>query len=170
MLGAPLSAAYRHTSEINHVEQVCVGQFSRKVEADQIERRRRPMCVEREQRNISVAQKTFEIGPRGVGPLGYRVRILVKDFVENLQALIRQPDLIGVGVRQQPRHLVGSMVRGTSSVLEADVASRLRHLGQEGLQLGPNIVHEPLMLPGAPPTTGTGAYGRSRQGLERPRR
>ncbi|CAB4948545.1 unannotated protein [freshwater metagenome] len=143
VLRSAVGAAHRHAGEINHVEKVRVGELGRKVEADEIEQSRRAMTVEREQRNVLIAKETLEVGPRGIGPLGYRMRILVEDFVKNLQTLIGQTDFVGVGVRQQPCHLVGGMVRGTSSVLKADVASRFRHLGQEGLQLGPHIGHDP---------------------------
>ena len=143
MLRSTVGASHWYASQINHVEQVRVGEFSRKVESDEIEQPCRSMTVERKQRNVSIAKETFKVGPRCVGPLSHRVWIFVENFVEDLKALIGQTDFVGVGVRQQPRHLLGGMARGTSSLLKADVASRFRYLGQEGLQLGPHIGHDP---------------------------
>ena len=42
-----------------------------------------------------------------VGPLGDGVGALVQQLVEDLQALVGQPDLVGVGIEQQPGHLAG---------------------------------------------------------------
>jgi hypothetical protein len=43
-------------------------------------------------------QLGLEVGPGGVGALGDRVVALVEDLVEDLQALVGQADLVGVGV------------------------------------------------------------------------
>src|SRR5207253_539783 len=66
---------------------------------------------------------------------------LVEDLVQDLEALVRQAHLVGVGVDQQPGHPVAAMGRGASAVLTADVAGGLLHLGQERLDPRPERAH-----------------------------
>ena len=51
-----------------------------------------------------LAHEGLKVTPRGVAAFGGRVRAFIQNLIENLQSLIRKPDLIGVGVDEQPVH------------------------------------------------------------------
>ncbi len=88
-----------------------------------------------------------------IGALGHGVAPLVQDLVEDLQPLVGQPDLIGVGVDEQPGQRPGPVVEilgPFGAELTADVAGRLFDLVEEGLDLRPEGLHVPRD-PTAPP-------------------
>ena len=69
--------------------------------------------VSTENRGTSaLAQQRLEIAPRRVRAFGDGVVAFVEDLVEDLQPLVGQPDLVGVGVGEQPRHPVFRRVGG----------------------------------------------------------
>ena len=68
--------------------------------------------LDREQGDAVRAQLGFEVDPRRVGPFGRRVIAFVENLVEDLEALVGQADLVGVGVDEQPRDLVRPMFGG----------------------------------------------------------
>ena len=131
----------RHPGQVDAVEQVGVDELGRQVEGQQVEGPGRAVRVDREQRQLMRPEHALHVGPRGVGALGRRVGPLVEDLVEDLQALVGQPDLVGVGVDQQPGRLVGAVVGGLAAVLAPDVAGRLLDPGQQGFELWPDRVH-----------------------------
>ncbi len=137
MLGPTVRGPHRHAREVDAVEDVRVHELGREVERDQVELTRRAVRVDREQRQLVTAQQRLEIEPRRVRALGDRVVALVQDLVEDLQPLVGQTDLVGIGVDEQPRHLPGVVVGSQGAVFATDVASRLLHLGQERLEPGP---------------------------------
>ena len=143
MLGPAVGRPHRDAGEVDAVEHVRVDELGRQVEGEEVELAGRAVRVDREQRQAVLAQQRLEIGPRRVGALGHRVGPLVEDLVEDLQALVGQADLVGVGVRQQPRHLVGTVVWGLCAVLAADVASRLGTRGRSGSSWGQIEVMSP---------------------------
>ncbi len=77
------------------------------------------------------AQERIEVAPRRVRAFGDGVVALVQDLVEDLQPLVGQADLVGVGVSEQPRHPVFVVPGGCGTVFAPDVSSRLLHPGQE---------------------------------------
>jgi hypothetical protein len=87
--------------------------------------------VHAEQRQAALAQQRLEVHPRRVRALGERVVALVEDLVQDLQPLVGQTDLVGIGIDEKPRHPVGSPAGRDGAVLTPDVAGRLLHLGQE---------------------------------------
>src|SRR6266545_4756829 len=82
----------------------------------------------------------------------------VEDLVEDLQALVGEPDLVGVRIYEQPRRDVRGMLGDHGAVLAADVTRRLLHPGQEGLELGPDRRHVRHEATGAGPTARSGGY------------
>ena len=151
MLGAPVGGAHRHAGQVDAVEQVGVDELGRQVERQQVEGAgRRGGCRPRTAADRAARSTRLEVGPRGVGALGDRVGALVEDLVEDLQALVGQPDLVGVGVDEQPRHLVGAVLGGLAAVLAPDVAGRLLDPGQQGFELWPDRVSSSGRLPDTP--------------------
>ncbi len=152
VLGTPVGRPHRHTGEVDAVQHVRVDELGRQVESDQVEVGRRPVRVDREERQIAGAQLRLEVDPWGVGPFRHRIGALVQDLVQDLQALVGQADLVGVGVNEQPGDLAGAVLGTDRTVLEPDVASGFLDLGQQGFELGPKIGHFARSLPA--PRTG----------------
>ena len=137
----PIGRPHRHPGQIDAVEHVGVGELGREVEGDHVEVRSRAVALQREQREPLGPHERLEVDPGRVRALGQGVGPLVEDLIEDLQALVGQADLVGVGVGEQPRHRPGPVERGLHPVLAADVAGRFRHSGQQLLQPGPQVGH-----------------------------
>ena len=71
-----------------------------------------------------------DVEPGRVGAFGDRVVALVEDLVEDLEPLVGQPDLVGVGVDEEPGEVGGPVLRPEAAPLHPDVASRLLDPGQ----------------------------------------
>ncbi len=93
------------------------------------------MGVDGELRDGVLAHERLEIGPHAVGALGKNVVALVEHLVEDLQALVRQPDLVGVRIHQRPAHRGAVPVLDGRVQLAADVLHRLAHQRQQRLEL-----------------------------------
>ena len=132
--------------QVDQVEDVRVDELGREVERQHVEIACRAVRVDGEQRQSVLTEQRLEVGPRGVGPLGHGVGPLVQDLIQDLQALVGQPDLVRVGVGQQPGHLRLVVHGRLRSVFAADVAGRLLDLGEQRLELGPES-HDPGSLP-----------------------
>ncbi len=150
MLGSALIGSHRHTRQIDAVEHVGVDEFGRQVEGHDVEVGCRAVGVDREEGEAVLAQQRLQVDPGSIGALGHRIVTLVEDLIEDLQPLVGQPDLVGVGVGEEPRHLVRGVARRLGTVFAADVAGRFLHLAQKGLELGPETGHRPPMVPEAP--------------------
>ena len=127
VLGTPLGRPHRHPGQVDGVEQVRIRQLGRQVERQHVELAGGTVRVDREQRDALAPHDRLEVGPRVVGPLGGGVVALVEDLVEDLQALVGQADLVGVGVGEQPRHEMPGMTRPLRAELQPDVACGLLH-------------------------------------------
>ncbi len=131
----------RHTGQIEAVEDVGVGELGRQVERDRVELGGRGVVLDREPRDALVTHDRLEVAPRGVGTVGASVVAFVDDLVEDLQPGVGQPDLVGVGIGEQPAHeiVVGGLA--LDALLAADVASRLLHERQMGFERSPDRRH-----------------------------
>ena len=67
--------------------------------------------VDREERHRVLAQRAVEVEPGRVGTLGDGVGAFVEDLVEDLEPLVGEPDLVGVGVDEQPGDRAGPVHR-----------------------------------------------------------
>ena len=118
-------ATNRHASKVEAVQYVRVDELGRQVERNDIEVSGAAMGVDREQWQAMFAQQDFEVGPWRIGPLRHCVLTLVEDLVQDLQALIGQADLVGVGIGKQPRHHAIVILRRYCPVFATDIASGL---------------------------------------------
>ncbi len=134
---------HRHPGQVDEIEHVGVDELGRQVEGQHVEVAGGQVVLDREERDPGRAHGRLHVHPRGVGALGRRVGTLVEDLVEDLQPLVGQADLVGVGVDQQPGHDVGAVLRCECAQLAADVAGRLGDLGQQRLDLWPEGLHLP---------------------------
>ena len=104
------------------------------------------MVLKGEERDVGRPHGRLHVHPGGVGPLGNGIVSLVEDLVEDLQTLVGQADLVGVGIDEQPRDRSVGVLGDLGSQFSTDIAGRLGDLGQEGLHTGPEGLHLPQHL------------------------
>ena len=88
----------RNAGEIERFEEVRHSHLVRHVHADNVERGHRRCTLERQQRNPRLAHGIAHIGPRHVAALTGNALGLIKDVIENGDALVGQTDLIHVRI------------------------------------------------------------------------
>jgi hypothetical protein len=142
VLGPTVRRPDGHAGEVDHLQDVGVDELSGEVEGEQVEVVGGAVGVGREQRDAVPAEQPVEVPPRCVRAFGERVGPLVEDLVEDLQPLVGQPDLVGVGIGEQPRHPARPVAGGDRAVLAADVTSRLLHLSEERFDPRPERGHD----------------------------
>jgi hypothetical protein len=122
--------------EVEGLEQVGVAELGGEADAEDVEVADGAVGVDGELADAGLAHEGREVGPDGVGALGQGVGALVEHLVEDHEALVGQPHLVGVGVHQRP--VDGDVVPGLDLgvQLAADVLDGLLHLGQQGLETG----------------------------------
>ncbi len=124
----------RDAGEVERGEQVGVAELGGEADAEQVEGADRAVRVDGELGDAVLAHQRLEVGPHRVGALGQRVGALVEHLVEDLHALVGQPDLVGVGVHQRPADGDRVPVLDPRVQLAADVLDRLADLGQQRLE------------------------------------
>ena len=126
----------RDAGEVERLEQVGVAELGGEADAEQVEVADGAVAVDGELRDAVLAHEAGEVGPDGVGALGQGVGALVEHLVQDHQALVGQPHLVGVGVHQRP--VDGGVVPGLDLgvQLTADVLDRLLDLSQQRLEAG----------------------------------
>jgi hypothetical protein len=141
--GGAILVADRHTGEVHAVEHVGVDELGRQVEREDVEVARGTVRVDAEQRHPVAPQGALHVEPGRVRTLGDRIRSFVQDFVEDLQPLVGEPDLVGVRIDQEEGDLSGGPRGPDGAPLHTDVASRLLNPGQERLDPRPQVGHSP---------------------------
>ncbi len=135
IVGAAIGGVQRSTSQIDHVEHVGEHELARQVEGEDVEVGGGAVGIDAEQRNAGSPQLPIQIGPGGIRALGERIGAFVQDFVEDLEPLVGQTDLVGIGVSEEPGHrvpVVELVVAGSDgTVFAADVTSWFLHPGQK---------------------------------------
>ena len=127
----------RDAGEVERREHVRVAQLGGERHPEDVERADRAVAVDRELRDGVLAHELLQVRPHRVGALGQGVGALVEDLVEDHDALVGQPDLVGVGVHQRPAdgRVAGDVpVLHLAVQLTADVLDRLAHQRQEQLE------------------------------------
>ena len=126
----------RDARQVEGLEQVGVAQFGGEADAEQVEVADGAVAVDGELRDAVLAHEGGEVRPDGVGALGQGVGALVEHLVQDHQALVGQPHLVGVGIHQRPVH-GGVVPRFDLGVeLTADVLDRLLDLCQQRFEAG----------------------------------
>ncbi len=124
----------RDAREVEGGEHVGVAELGGEAQAEHVERLDRAVGVHGELRHLVLAHQRFEVRPDAVRPLGEHALALVEHLVEDHDALVRQADLVGVGVHQRPVDVAGVPVLDGRVELAADVLDRLLDVREEGLQ------------------------------------
>ncbi len=135
----PVVVADGHAREIDEVQQVRVDELGREVEGEDVEVVRGPVRVDAEEREARGAHRGLHIGPRCVGALGTGAGALVEQFVEDLEPLVGQPDLVSVGVDQEKCSPAGAVFGRQAALFHSDVASGLLNPGQERFDPRPQV-------------------------------
>ena len=145
----------RDAGQVDEVDDIGVHELGRQVEGQDVERPRREVTLDAEERDPLAPHGCLHVDPRCVRPLGQRVGPFVEDLVENLESLIGEADLVGVGVHQEPSHLPVSVFGVLGPLLTPDVAGWLGDRGQHVLDPGPQTLHRshPTGRSGTLPTT-----------------
>ena len=121
----------RNAGEIERLEKVCHSHLVRHVHTDDVERGHGRCALERQQRNPRLAHGIAHIGPRYVAALAGNALGLIKDVVENGDALVGQTDLIHVRI-DHAAAIVGIGLRERAPLV-VDIATRLLDLGEQRL-------------------------------------
>ena len=129
-----VGSAQRDAGEIEGGEQVGVAELGGEADAEQVEGCDRTVAVDGELRHAVLAHQRLEVGPDAVRPLGQDAVALVEDLVQDLQALVGEPDLVRVRVHQRPADLAGVPVLDDGVELAADVLDRFAHQREQRLQ------------------------------------
>jgi hypothetical protein len=87
-----------HSGQIDEVEDVGVDELGRKIEGQDVEASGWQVSLDGEERNFGRPHGSLHVHPGCIRAFGGRVGALVQDLVEDLEALIGQADLVGVGV------------------------------------------------------------------------
>ena len=132
----PVRREDRDAGEVERLEQVRVAELGGEADAEQVEVADGAVAVDGELRDAVLPHQPGQVRPDGVGALGEGVGALVEHLVQDHQALVGQPDLVGVGVHERPVHgdVVPRLDLGVQ--LTADVLDRLLDLGQQRLEAG----------------------------------
>ncbi len=143
MRGRPVVVADGHAREVDQVEQVRVHELGRQIEGEHVEVGGGAVGVDAEQRYARRAHGRLHVGPGRVGAFGHRVVALVQELVEDLQPLVGEPDLVGVGIDQEKGRPAAPMAgRQTARLrphLHTDVASGLLNPGQQRFYPRPQV-------------------------------
>ncbi len=141
--GRPVLVADGHAREVDQVQEVRVDELGREVEGEDVELGRGAVRVDAEQRHPGRAHRRLHVGPRRVGALGHRVFALVDELVEDLQPLVGEPDLVGIGIDQEKGRpaapMAGRQVARLRPHLHTDVASGLLNPGQQRFYPRPQV-------------------------------
>src|SRR5579875_3250139 len=133
----PRRRAQRHPPELEHGEQVRVGELVLEAEADHVEVREREPALERDERQSPRAQERLEVGPGRVDALGGHVRAAIQDLVEDLEAEVGLGDLVDLRERERKPQRRALEVLADGTPLVAEVAPGLLDQRQEALVLRP---------------------------------
>ena len=126
-----VGSANRNLREIDQLEYVRVRELGLQRDTEQVDIAHGAPRLERKQRHVVATHGVGHVRPRAVDALGRGVGAVVDQAVEDLQRLIRDPDLVRIGVGEgdlDRRIGLDGLVR-----LAADVARRLLDLRQKAL-------------------------------------
>ena len=140
VLRATVLGPHRDAGEVEALEHVRVDELGGEVEGDHVEaRRRRGGCRPRRAAPTTGRISAVDVEPGRVGAFGERIVAFVEDLVEDLEPLVGQADLVGVGIDEEPGGEVWPVLRPEAAPLHPDVASGLLDPGQEGFHPWPEV-------------------------------
>ena len=139
MLGATVLGSDRDAGEVEALEHVGVHELGGEPEGHHVEAAGVVVGVDREQRHRGAPHLGRHVQPGRVGAFGERIVAFVEDLVQDLEPLVGQADLVGVGIDEEPGGEVWPMLRPEAPPLHPDVPSGLLDPGQEGFHPWPEV-------------------------------
>ena len=101
---AAVAGAWGNTREVEHVEDVGVGQLVLEGEAEDVEIAQGVAGLEAPEGNAIAAHLRFHVGPGGEGAFADNVVVGVEEVVEDAETHVRHADVVGIGVGQGDAH------------------------------------------------------------------
>ena len=95
-----IGRAHRHSREVEHVEDVGVGQLIGQRDANGVELAQGRARLQREQRQAPRSQLLLHVRPGREAPLGREVGMTVENVVEDLQPEMGHPEFVAVGIAE----------------------------------------------------------------------
>ena len=124
IIQCPVLGQERDTAQIQHVEDVGVGHFIKKGEAQQVEFLQGPGIFQAGEHQAPFPHLLFHIHPGSKGPFRCHAGQLVEDFIEDLVAQVAHPDFVGVWKGQAEGHFRFTFRLDDAAELHAGVAGR----------------------------------------------
>ena len=124
----------RNAREIEGGQHVGVAKLGGERDAHEVELTDGSVVFDAELRHAVLAHQRLEVGPHRIGALAQDICLLVEDFVQDRDTLVRRADLVGVGVHQCPADVHGVPVFDNRVDLAADVLHRLADERQQLLE------------------------------------
>ena len=134
----PVLAAQGQPGQIQHVQHSGIGHLVAHREADHIEGAHRVAGLQGEEGEAGGAHLLLHIGPGGEDPLAPHAGHVVEHPVEDAEAQVAHPDLIGVGEAEGEAEVHLVFVFHHRVVLAAGVAGGLLNAGQDAFQ---SLIH-----------------------------
>ncbi len=125
----------RDAREVQGGEHVRVAQLGGEAEPEHVERADGAVAVHGELGHVVLAHQLFEVGPDAVRALREDALALVEYLVEDHDALVGEPDLVGIGVHQGPADVTAVPVLDGGVQLTADVLDGLLHMREQSFEL-----------------------------------
>jgi hypothetical protein len=122
----------RDATQVQHLQDVGVGELELQREAHDVEVAQRPPRLEREQRHLVLAELRLHVGPHRVAALGQELRVRVDEPVQDLVAKVAHPDLVHVGEAEEDAAADRVPVLVDLAGLAAQVLGGALHLVEEG--------------------------------------
>ena len=131
MPGIPLGRAHGDAGELQHIEDRREGQLVLEGESQDVEAGQGKAGLVTAQRDAVLPEERLGVHPGGVGPLCQDLRPGVQQLIEDLEAQVRHPDLIGIGKRQSHPDVDLRRVFHRRVPLPGDVSRGLADEGQD---------------------------------------
>ena len=122
---AAIRRAERDAAEVHHREDVAVRELVLEREADDGEVAQRPGRLDGDEREAARRELRLHVDPRRIAALRERARVVVEDFVEDLEAEVAHPDVVDIRESEADGGLDGGPVLCARAYLAARIARRL---------------------------------------------
>ena len=143
-LGPSFAGQHRDTAQVQHVEHIAEVELVLQAETDHIEFPQRMSGLQGEEGDTSDSHGLFHVNPGSVDPLRNEVLMLVDQLVQDHQAQVRHPNLVGIGKGQGQPDSRAIPVLDDAIPFLPRIASRLRHASQQALQRRHRYLHADL--------------------------
>jgi hypothetical protein len=129
----PLRGRQGNARQVEHVEDVGVGELVAEREADDVELFQGMTRLQTEEGESGGAHLRLHIRPGGIDTLRQEIRLGVEDIVEDGQPQVGHADVVDVGIGQGKAYRCGLPVLHDGVPLAAGIAGGPAHPGQDAI-------------------------------------